>query len=75
MAVLVERVQNLKDDLDSKHTQNRKDIHLMRSEIQALSNQIWLIKLKLAAYAGVGGLVGAGGITGLIKLIEHLSNK
>lgn len=67
LAVIVERVNNLKEDLDEKHLQNRQDIHKMRSDIQVLSQQIWLVKLKIAGYAAGGGV-----LTGVVlKIVDH----
>ena len=67
LAVIVERVNNLKEDLDEKHDQNTRAIHAMRNDIQNLSQQIWLVKLKIAGYAAGGGV-----ITGIVlKFIEH----
>jgi hypothetical protein len=71
IAVLVERIDNLARLLEEKHTQNRKDIHIMRSDIQSLTNQIWLIKLKLAAFAAAGAGVGVGTVD-LIKWIHNV---
>lgn len=71
--VLAERVNNLTTSLNEKHSENRGDIHAMRVDIQRVEHQIWLIKIKLAAYAAGGGLVGAGGVTGFLKLVEHFS--
>jgi hypothetical protein len=73
LMVLIERIENLKLTLDEKHTQNRKDIHLLRNDVQSLTNQIWLIKLKLAAYAAGGSVLGGSVATGIIKLIEHFA--
>jgi hypothetical protein len=70
VAVLVERIENLVKSLDDKHGQNRKDIHQMKNDIQQLTNQIWLIKIKLAAYAASGA--GAG--VGIIELVKYLHN-
>lgn len=71
--VLAERINNLTASLNEKHSQNRRDNHTMRNDIQLLSNQIWLIKLKLAAYAAGGSALGGGTVVGLIKLIQHLA--
>jgi hypothetical protein len=71
MAVLVERVENLTHKLEEKHQQNRKDIHKMQNDIQALTNQIWLIKIKLAGFAAAGA-GGAVGVAELIKWLVHI---
>lgn len=69
--VMIERVENLKSDLNTKHSQNRKDIHDIRSEVQEVQQQIWMLKLKLAAYAA-GGSIGGGSIAAvIIKVMEH----
>jgi hypothetical protein len=70
VAVLVERIENLRDSLEEKHKQNRGDIHKMENEIQALTNQIWLIKLKLAGFSAAGASAGVG----LVELIKYLHN-
>ena len=70
LAVLEERLKGLREDLQSKHTQNRKDIHDIKDEIQTLNNQIWLIKLKIASYAG-GGSAAAVSIVEFIKWLIH----
>ena len=71
--VLSERISNLSVNLNEKHSQNRRDVHTMRNDIQLLSQQVWLIKLKLAAYAAGGSAIGGGTVVGIIKLIQHLA--
>lgn len=69
--VMIERVENLKSDLNTKHSQNRKDIHDIKGEVEDVKNQIWMLKLKLAAYAA-GGSIGGGSIAAvIIKIVEH----
>lgn len=69
--VMIERVENLKTDLNTKHSQNRRDIHDIKNEVQEVKDQIWMLKLKLAAYAA-GGSIGGGSIAAIIiKVIEH----
>jgi hypothetical protein len=68
VAVLIERMENLKRELDEKHSQNRRDIHLLRNKQQEILDAVWLIKLKLALWSGGGGVLTAGAI----ELLRHL---
>ena len=68
LAVLNERVENLRDNLDEKHAQNRRDIHLLRNKQQEILDAVWLIKLKLALWSGGGGVLTAG----VIELLRHV---
>lgn len=70
LAVLEERVKSLREDLQSKHQQNRGDIHKIKDELQTLNEQIWLLKLKIAGYAG-GGSAIAVALEQLIKWLIH----
>jgi hypothetical protein len=66
--VLTERVDNLKDDLNSKHKQNRDSIHGINNRIETLTSEIWMLKIKIVGYAS-----GAGVLTAvLVKIIDHL---
>lgn len=66
--VLVERVENLKGSLEEKHGQNRRDIHAMRNDMQTLAHEVWLIKIKITAYA-----TGAGILTAIaLKALDHI---
>lgn len=68
IAVLIERMENLKRELDEKHSQNRRDIHLLRNKQQEILDAVWLIKLKLALWSGGGGVLTAG----VIEILRHL---
>jgi len=68
LGVLGERVSNLKSDLDTKHTQNRRDIHLLRNSVEELNQQIWLLKVKIAGYSSAAGILTAV----FIKLLDHI---
>lgn len=81
LGVLEERLKNLKEqlkssiedaktDVDEKHRQNRSDVHKIYGELQKLNDQIWLLKLKIAGYAG-GGSAIAVGLEQFIKWLVH----
>jgi hypothetical protein len=70
LEVLEERIGNLKETQVINHTQNRKDIHAIKNELETMNNQIWLIKLKIAAYSG-GGSALAVGIMEAVKWLFH----
>lgn len=67
-AVIVERLAHMERDVDFKHNQNRNSIHAINDQLQKLTNEVWMIKVKIVGYAS-----GAGVLTGiLIKLVDHL---
>lgn len=70
LAVLAERIHNLSRNLDEKHIQNRRDIHKMQNDIQTLTNQVWLIKLKLAGFSALGSAAGVA-VVKLVEFIHH----
>ncbi len=66
-AVIGERISSMKADIDNKHKQNRDSIHSINGRLDILTNQMWLLKLKIVGYTS-----GAGVLTGvLLKLLDH----
>lgn len=71
LEVLEERLKYLKEDLHGKHQQNRNDIHAVKGELEKLNNQIWLLKLKIAGWAGGGSAVSVGLLEFFKWLFHH----
>lgn len=56
-------------DLDSKHSQNRKDIHDIRGAMQVLVDLVTGLRIQNARWS-----VGAGILTAiLLKVIDHIA--
>jgi hypothetical protein len=72
-AVIVERVANLNKDIDVKHRQNRADIHRLGNGLQEACDEIWKLKVRMAVYSALAGIV----TTVIVKLVDlglkHLS--
>lgn len=71
LEVLVERIDNLKVDLNEKHNQNRNSIHKLNGEVSRLNDQIWLLKLKIAGWAGGGSALSVGIMEFLKWVFSH----
>lgn len=71
LEVLVERIDNLKVDLNEKHHQNRNSIHKLNGEVERLNTQIWLLKLKIAGWAGGGSAISVGILEFFKWLLTH----
>lgn len=67
-AIMLERLDNTRLDVETKHEQNRKSIHDMREQLQHCIDDIWKLKIKIAGYSAIGGAIAA--LIG--KLIEHV---
>jgi hypothetical protein len=65
-AVIIERVSNLTKEQDEKHKQNRKDIHNLYNELQTICDEVWKLKIKMAIYSTVAGIV----TTVIVKLVD-----
>lgn len=66
-AVMLERIDNMQKDVNTKHEENQRDKHKFRNDIQNIANDVWKLKIKIAGYSAVGGAIAA--VIG--KLIEH----
>lgn len=67
---LQRRADDIRTDVEIRHKQNRGDIHQIRDELQTMNDQIWLLKLKIASYAG-GGSAAAVSVVEFIKWLIH----
>jgi len=70
-ATILERLNNTRGDVESKHKQNRSDIHAMRNDIQDLTHEIWMLKLKVAGYSGLGSAIVLAVFKGIELLTQH----
>lgn len=57
LMVLEERVSTIKLDLQLKHKENRASIHSLRNDVQTVKDEIWKVKIKIASYAALGGVL------------------
>lgn len=57
LEVLLERLTNTTKDVEEKHTQNRRSIHEIREILQQCVDEIWKLKIKMAAYSIIGGIL------------------
>jgi hypothetical protein len=56
-AVIIERIEHLKNTQTENHKQNRGSIHAANGKLERIENEIWLLKIKVAGYAGLGSTV------------------
>jgi hypothetical protein len=56
-AVILERIINMKDDINTKHEQNRSSIHSINNRLQIIQDSVWKLKIKIAAYSAVAGVI------------------
>lgn len=59
LGILNERVENLRKNLDEKHLQNRRDIHMLRNGQQEVLDAVWKIRVKLASWSAASGILTA----------------
>jgi hypothetical protein len=55
-AVILERIVNMKDDINTKHEQNRSSIHSINNRLQIIQDRLWTLKIKIAVYSAVAGI-------------------
>lgn len=68
-AVILNKLENIVKDVDSKHTQNRSSIHDIREELHKAVDEIWKLKIKIAGYAAIAGVITSVAIHYAEKLI------
>jgi hypothetical protein len=56
-AVILERIINMKDDINTKHEQNRSSIHSINNWLQIIQDDVWKLKIKIAVYSAVAGVI------------------
>jgi hypothetical protein len=70
-AVILERIDNMKKDIDDKHKQNRSSIHSLHGMLQTIQDDVWNLKVKIAVYSSVAGVITTI-VTALVKIgFEH----
>jgi hypothetical protein len=55
-AVILERIVNMKDDINTKHEQNRSSIHSINNRLQIIQDGLWKLKIRIAVYSAVAGV-------------------
>lgn len=68
-AVILEKIDNIKEDVNTKHAQNRSSIHDLKNDIHEVCEEVWKLKVKIAGYAAVSGVITAICIHYVEKLI------
>lgn len=74
-AVILERLDNTQHDVDVKHKQNRSDIHLFRALLQHCVDDIWKLKIKMAIYSAVGGIISGICTAVVVHFVEKMIEK
>ena len=54
-AVILNRIENIQRDVETKHKQNRDSIHTINANVQHCIDDIWNLKIKIAGYSALGG--------------------
>lgn len=70
-ALILQRLDHIEEDVDSKHKQNRATLHIHANLLQKIGDDVWKLKLKIAGYAALGGMLSSVASHLIEKLLNH----